>query len=236
METHDGSSKDDQSCHKHKSLGRNYRGLCARVKEKRYRYLMPTNLIEKVLSLSEELGPVSGYLYGPSSVGQFSVKEISHVVLPPLQIAANHGRFPLAIPKNKILHHLEPLGWLYTMHNRFQGLSNQRWEKERSIVVQCNIFAMTWSITAYKLTLRGYEWEHDKKVTEKASPNVFYPWKYEVVRMEQHDNLPGFLMVPDISMKVKHRPNMEYQMKQVTPLEYSSEDYVATREWLRNTD
>ena len=209
------------------------------IKETGYTYVVPKNVLKKFITIADLRTQISGYLYGVSPPDNPNVKEIRCVVIPPQW--GNHAttHLPTQSPDHEYLRDLEPLGWIHTQPNETPHLppqdcakhaqileKNSSWDGEKAIVVTCSFTPGSCSLTAYKLTPKGYEWGRQQKDQNVGNPQGYHPSHYEKVQMLLSDRFYGYYMVPDGQpwnynfMGVKHSASMKYALKLANPKEY----------------
>ena len=217
------------------------------IKETGYTYVVPKNVLKKFITIADLRTQISGYLYGVSPPDNPNVKEIRCVVIPPQW--GNHATtyLPTQSPDHEYLRDLEPLGWIHTQPNETPHLSpqdcakhaqilekNSSWDGEKAIVVTCSFTPGSCSLTAYKLTPKGYEWGRQQKDQNVGNPQGYHPSHYEKVQMLLSDRFYGYYMVPDGQpwnynfMGVKHSASMKYALKLANPKEYYHESHRPT--------
>jgi len=217
------------------------------IKETGYTYVVPKNVLKKFITIADLRTQISGYLFGVSPPDNPNVKEIRCVVIPPQW--GNHAttHLPTQLPDHEYLRDLEPLGWIHTQPNETPHLppqdcakhaqileKNSSWDGEKAIVVTCSFTPGSCSLTAYKLTPKGYEWGRQQKDQNVGNPQGYQPSHYEKVQMLLSDRFYGYYMVPDGQpwnynfMGVKHSANMKYALKLANPKEYYHESHRPT--------
>ena len=217
------------------------------IKETGYTYVVPKNVLKKFITIADLRTQISGYLYGVSPPDNPNVKEIRCVVIPPQW--GNHATtyLPTQSPDHEYLRDLEPLGWIHTQPNETPHLppqdcakhaqileKNSSWDGEKAIVVTCSFTPGSCSLTAYKLTPKGYEWGRQQKDQNVGNPQGYHPSHYEKVQMLLSDRFYGYYMVPDGQpwnynfMGVKHSASMKYALKLANPKEYYHESHRPT--------
>jgi pre-mRNA-processing factor 8 len=217
------------------------------IKETGYTYVVPKNVLKKFITIADLRTQISGYLYGVSPPDNPNVKEIRCVVIPPQW--GNHAttHLPTQSPDHEYLRDLEPLGWIHTQPNETPHLppqdcakhaqileKNSSWDGEKAIVVTCSFTPGSCSLTAYKLTPKGYEWGRQQKDQNVGNPQGYHPSHYEKVQMLLSDRFYGYYMVPDGQpwnynfMGVKHSASMKYALKLANPKEYYHESHRPT--------
>ncbi|CAL6336983.1 unnamed protein product [Bathycoccus prasinos] len=217
------------------------------IKETGYTYVVPKNVLKKFITIADLRTQISGYLYGVSPPDNPNVKEIRCVVIPPQW--GNHAttHLPTQSPDHEYLRDLEPLGWIHTQPNETPHLppqdcakhaqileKNSSWDGEKAIVVTCSFTPGSCSLTAYKLTPKGYEWGRQQKDQNVGNPQGYHPSHYEKVQTLLSDRFYGYYMVPDGQpwnynfMGVKHSASMKYALKLANPKEYYHESHRPT--------
>ena len=217
------------------------------IKETGYTYVVPKNVLKKFITIADLRTQISGYLYGISPPDNPNVKEVRCVVIPPQW--GNHAttHLPTQLPDHEYLRDLEPLGWIHTQPNETPHLppqdcakhaqileKNSSWDGEKAIVVTCSFTPGSCSLTAYKLTPKGYEWGRQQKDQNVGNPQGYQPSHYEKVQMLLSDRFYGYYMVPDGQpwnynfMGVKHSASMKYALKLANPKEYYHESHRPT--------
>jgi len=217
------------------------------IKETGYTYVVPKNVLKKFITIADLRTQISGYLYGCSPPDNPNVKEIRCVVIPPQW--GNHStvHLPSSLPDHEYLRDLEPLGWIHTQPNETPHLppqdcakhaqileKNSSWDGEKAICVTCSFTPGSCSLTAYKLTPKGYEWGRLQKDQNVGNPQGYAPSHYEKVQMLLSDRFYGYYMVPDGQpwnynfMGVKHSLAMKYALKLANPKEYYHESHRPT--------
>ena len=209
-----------------------------------YCYILPKNLLKKVITISDLRTQICGYMYGRSPPDHPQVKEVLCIAMPPQW--GNHLKVnvPAALPEHAYLDELEPLGWLHTQPNENPLLppndvcmhasileSNPSWDGDRCIVATCSFTPGSVSLTGYKLTPQGYEWGRENKdvgAAGGAAPG-YTAACYEKVQLLLSDRILGFFMVPAGGtswnynyMGVRHSPGMNVRYQLGNPEQYHS--------------
>ncbi|KAG2326430.1 hypothetical protein Bca52824_009158 [Brassica carinata] len=220
------------------------------INESGYTYIMPKNVLKKFICIADLRTQIAGYLYGVSAPDHPRVKEIRCVVMVPQRGSHQDVHLPSSLPEHELLNDLEPLGWLHTQPNELMQLSPQdvtthsrileknskQWDGEKCIVVTCSFTPGSCSLTAYKLTPKGYEWGRLNKDTggSSSNPHGYVPTHYEKVQMLLSDRFLGFYMVPENGswnynfMGAKHAVDMKYSVKLGYPKEYFDVEHRPT--------
>lgn len=211
------------------------------IKEAGYTYILPKNVLKKFIVISDLRTQIAGYMYGVSPPDNPQVKEIRCIVLVPQWGTHQTVHLPAQLPAHDYLKEMEPLGWIHTQPNELPQLSpqdvtlharvmadNPIWDPEKTIVITCSFTPGSCSLTAYKLTLSGYEWGRGNKDTGN-NPAGYLPSHYEKVQMLLSDRFLGFFMVPAQGswnynfMGIRHSPGMRYDLHLANPKEFYHE-------------
>lgn len=200
------------------------------ISESGFTYVLPKNILSKFITTSDLRTQIAGYLYGVSPADNAQVKEVRCIVMVPQ--VGNHQQvtLPKNLPDSEYLEGLEPLGWLHTQPNELAQLSpldviahsktmtdNQSWDGDKSIILTCSFTPGSCSLTAYKLTPKGYEWGSANRDAGLGAQG-YLPAHYERVQMLLSDRFLGNFLVPDDElwnynfMGVKHSVNMDYSL------------------------
>jgi len=212
------------------------------IKETGYTYIFPKNVLKKFICIADLRTQISGYLYGVSPADNQQVKEIRCIVMVPQNGSPNSVSLPFQLPEHELLKDMEPLGWIHTQSNEMPQLppndviqhsrivnSNKSWELDRTIVITCSFTPGSCSLTAYRLTEKGFEWGKQNKDAQDLTG--YMPNFYEKAQMLLSDLFLGFYMVPDVGswnynfMGVKHQPSMKYGVTLGNPKEFYHPDH-----------
>lgn len=216
------------------------------IKETGFTYVLPKNVLNKFITVSDLRTQICGLMYGVSPPDNPQVKEIRCIVMPPQLGTHQSVTIPLHMPDHEYLEGMEALGWLHTQPNELPSLppqdvtfhskimsENTSWDGEKTIIITCSFTPGSCSLTAYKLTPAGYEWGRQNK-DSGANPAGFVPTHYEKVQMLLSDRFMGFYMVPEEDvwnynfMGVKHNTGMKYDLKLGNPKEFYHEIHRKT--------
>uniref|UniRef100_A0A6A7G0N0 Pre-mRNA-processing-splicing factor 8A n=2 Tax=Hirondellea gigas TaxID=1518452 RepID=A0A6A7G0N0_9CRUS len=212
------------------------------VKETGFTYVLPKNVLKKFICISDLRTQICGYLYGYSPPDNPQVKEIRCIVMPPQHGSHQTVVVPSLIPEHPILKEMEPIGWIHTQPNELPQLSPQdvvlqsgfladqkSWDIDRCIIITCSFTPGSCSLTAYKLSPRGFQWGKEHRDSEGKNPIGYLPTHYEKVQMLLSDRFLGFYMVPDVEcwnynfMGMKHTKNMNWALKLENPKPFYDE-------------
>lgn len=214
------------------------------ISETGFTYVLPKNLLNKFITISDLRTQVAAYMYGVSPEGNPQVKEVRCIVLVP-QVGNHKGvTLPKRLPDHELLDDMEPLGWLHTQPSELMQLppgdaimhaktleTHQTWDGEKAIVLTCAFTPGSCSLTAHKLTPKGFAWGKDNydAAAVGGDSTGYGPDCYERVQMLLSDRFQGFFLVPDDDlwnfnfMGVKHSSNMEYHVKLGIPRDFYHE-------------
>lgn len=206
-----------------------------------FTYVLPKNILSKFITISDLRTQIAGYMYGISPPDNSQVKEVRVIVMVPQVGTHQSVTLPRRLPSHDGLEELEPLGWLHTQPNELPQLSpldvitharimsdNQTWDGEKTIIVTCSFTPGSCSLTAYKLTTKGYEWGKESR-DAGAGAQGYSPTHYDRVQMLLSDRFAGSFLVPDDEvwnynfMGVKHSMGMEYSLRMGVPKEFYHE-------------
>jgi pre-mRNA-processing factor 8 len=211
------------------------------IKESGYTYVLPKNILKRFIVISDLRTQIAGYMYGISPPENPQVKEIRAIVLVP-QLGTNlQVTLPNQLPEHEYLADYEPLGWIHTqptemaqlapqdvtMHSRILA-ENNNWDGDKAIIITCAFTPGSCSLTAYKVTPKGYEWGRSN-TDMSSNPPGYGPSHFEKVQMLLSDRFLGFFMVPEEGSwnynftGANHRTTMRYSLKIDQPKEFYHE-------------
>ena len=145
-----------------------------------------------------------------------------------------------------MLEDLEPLGWLHTQPSDLPQLptedvithakimnSHKTWDGDKTIILTCAFTPGSCSLSAHKLTSKGYTWGKDNINAAAVGGDMtgYSTDCYEKVQMLLSDRFQGFFMVPDDDIwnfnfqGVKHSATMDYHVKLGIPREFYHEHH-----------
>lgn len=177
------------------------------IQDTSYTYVLPKNLLQKLISSSDLRTQIAGYLYGVSPKDGPLVKEIRAIVVPP-----QHGThlmvfLPNQLPNHKLIENLEPLGWIHTQPHKEVKLSaydvithsnimvdHLRGDQDKTILITLSFTPGSCSLAAYRVTSSGYDWA--KRQQPDTEPQGYLPSHYQRVKMIISERFKGFFLVP----------------------------------------
>ena len=202
---------------------------------------MPKNVLKTFICAADLRTQVGAYLYGVSPPDNPHVKEIRCIVMVPQVGTHQNWTPPTALPDHEYLQDLEPLGMIHTQPNELPHLApqdvtmhaktiheNKSWSADQSIVITVAFTPGSCSLTAYRVTLQGFQWGKANKDTG-TNPAGYLPTHAEKVQMLLSDIFLGFFRVPEEGiwnynfMGVKHKASMKYQLMLDNPKEFYAE-------------
>lgn len=212
------------------------------IKETSYTYVLPKNLLKKIVLISDLRTQIAGYMYGVTPQDNPLVKEIRCIVMPPQWGTHQTVHLPNQLPNHDDLNELEPLGWIHTQPNELPYLSpedvvthskimsdNSSWEQDKTIIITCSFTPGSCSLVAYKLTPSGYEWGRVQSSEREINPQSRSNSHYEKVQVLLSDKFLGFFLTPVQGswnynfVGVRHDANMKYQLQLANPKEFYHE-------------
>ena len=223
------------------------------IKETGYTYVLPKNLLRKLIVIADLRTQVGGFMYGVSPPDNPSVKEIRCVVLPPQWGTHSTVNLPATLPQHEQLGDLEPLGWLHTQPNELPQMApgdvvahakmlehHRSWDGEKCVVLTVSFTPGSCSLTAYKLTPGGYEWGRANKDAlggpggGVTNPVGYAPTHYERCQLLLSDRFSGFYLTPAAGswnynfQGVKFSSTMAYSLQLANPKEFYHESHRQT--------
>ena len=99
---------------------------------------------------------------------------------------------------------------------------HEEWELDKTCVITCSFTPGSVSLTAYKLTVSGFEWGKNNK-DKSGNPEGYSPSHYEKVQMLLSDRYYGFFMTPAEGswnynfVGAKHKTAMRYSLQLANP-------------------
>lgn len=176
-------------------------------------YIMPKNLLKKFVQISDTRTQIGAFIYGTSPEDNSLIKEIKAIALVP-QLGNSHSiQFPHKLydqSQNEYLLKLELLGWIHTQSHDLDMLSpidvttaasffknnDATWRKDMvSMVASFTPGSVT--LTAYSLSLEGYDWGVQNKDMISNAPAGFSPKFSKKMQLILSDRIMGAFLVPD---------------------------------------
>ncbi|PWN94126.1 putative PRP8-U5 snRNP protein, pre-mRNA splicing factor [Acaromyces ingoldii] len=196
-------------------------------------YVMPKNVLKTFIVNSDLRTQVVGLLYGASPSDAPSVKEIKCIVWVPQRGSNNGVEMPGDLPKHDyMLAGLEPLGRIKTQSLDLPHLSapdvvsharlmaqHEEWGAS-SITLTCAFTPGSVSLSAYSLSVQGFEWGRKATAIDAAgNPQGFNPnGSADRVQLLLSDRILGTTLVPvdrvwnyGLSLSATWTPTMKTQ-------------------------
>lgn len=207
-------------------------------------YVLPRNLLKKIITISDLRTQIAGYLYGKSPSDAPLIKEILCIVMPPQR--GNHQMvfMPNQLPNHELLDDLEPLGWIHTQLNELPTLSaidvvthanimamanHATGDKDETIVTTLSFTPGSCSLASYRIRSSGYEWAKRQSMGQDINPQGYLPSHYQRVKMILSDRFNGFFLVPtpdswNYNFKgIRFQAENKYILEAGIPLEFYNE-------------
>jgi pre-mRNA-processing factor 8 len=208
-------------------------------------YVMPKNILKTFIVNADLRTQVAGLLYGVSPPDAPSVKEIKTIVWVPQRGTNNGVDVPSDLPKHDyILAGLEPLGMIKTQSMDLPHLSpqdvvahaklmaqHQSWGAS-SITLTCAFTPGSVSMSAYSLSVAGFEWGRKATAIDAAgNTQGFNPaTSADRVQLLLSDRILGTTLVPidqvwnySLSLSAAWSPNIKTQFMINRPLPFWDE-------------
>lgn len=206
------------------------------VEEKKV-YVLPKNILEKFVKISDIKVQVAVFLYGRSPEGHSNIKEVNTVVLVPQLGNLKTVQLP-QIETFSDSQHLQNLELLGLMHTRSDG---GKFMTSQMVTTHSNIFGSksmdcidlsvtlgsgSISLSAYNLDERGYTWGISNKDLAGELPEGFDPSFSVQAQLLFSERVMGTFLVPDIDiwnyslMGARFDPSRTVELKIGLPVEF----------------
>ncbi|KAK6202977.1 NUC071 domain-containing protein [Scheffersomyces amazonensis] len=179
-----------------------------------FTYILPQNLLKKLVEISDLRVQVAALLYGNSPADNHEVKEIKCVVLVPQLGNTNYVQLPQTLPQSDDLQGLELLGWIHTQSGSGQDPDSESSHlspidisvqsktllsefKPNFITLVATFAPGSVSLGAFELLQTGYEWGKSNVDYMSPSPAGFSPQFSKKSQLLLSDRIVGTFMVPD---------------------------------------
>lgn len=212
------------------------------IQDTNHTYVLPKNLLKKLITIGDLRTQIAGYLYGSSPKDGPLIKDIKCIVIPPQRGTHQMVYLPNQLPNHKALEKLEPLGWIHTQPNESNTLSphdvvthasimvdQPRGEEDKTICITLSFTPGSCSLAAYRITESGYTWAKRQASTQDINPQGFLPSHYRRVKMILSDHYNGFFLTPtpdswNYNFKgVRFQPENKYCLEQSVPADFYAE-------------
>lgn len=217
------------------------------VDESKVTYVLPKNLLNKFICISDLRSQICGYMYGKNSPNNSDVKEIRYIVLVPQRGDSNKIDVPFDLPESEVLKDMIPLGWIHTQPKEYSQLLQQdlfmhtrimkrhkEWTSSDTAIITCSFTPGSINLAGFKITAKGFEWA-DKNDTPEVTTemNFAQPDHYMKVNIINTNNFLGGFLVPTDEMwnyglqGHMFRPDMKYDVSLNVPKDYFNEVCVS---------
>jgi pre-mRNA-processing factor 8 len=212
------------------------------IQDTNYTYVLPRNLLKKMISTTDLRTQIAGYLYGVSPKDGPLIKEIRCMVIPPQRGTHQMVYLPNQLPNHKLLDDLEPLGWMHTQPNELSSLSphdvvthsnimvdHLHGEQDKTIIITLSFTPGSCSLAAYRITASGYDWAKKQASAQDINPQGYLPTHYQRVKLILSDRFSGFFLVPtneswNYNFKgVRFQPENKYSLEPGVPCDFYTE-------------
>ncbi|AQZ09897.1 PRP8 (YHR165C) [Zygosaccharomyces parabailii] len=200
-------------------------------------FVLPRNLLKKLVEISDVKIQVAAYLYGSSPIDHPNVKEIKTIALVP---QLGNGK---AIQLSKIplqedtpeLKELELLGWIHTQTEDVKFMTAHDTAthshlfsdiKRDAIDLTVRLAPGSVSLAAYTLNDDGYSWGLQNKNVLDVTPEEFDPSFSVHAQLLLSERIMGNFLVPSTDVwnhafsGATFNPELDYELKVGIPLEF----------------
>lgn len=183
------------------------------VDDDSFTYIMPKNILKKLVQISDLRTQVGAFIYGASPPDNSNIKEIKAIALVP-QLANSHSiQFPtklLDTANQEYLSQLELLGWIHTQSQVSQTLSpidvtavalfkdnnKESWTDDLATLI-VSFTPGSVSLAAFTVSSAGYVWGSNNKDTISDEPKGFTSDFSKKNQLLLSDRIMGTFLVPD---------------------------------------
>lgn len=203
-------------------------------------FVLPRNLLKKLVEISDVKIQVAAYIYGSSPADHPNIKEIKTIALVP-QLGNSKAVQVSKTPSKEInpqLDDLELLGWIHTQtedvkfmtpfdvatHSDLFGSI-----KRDAIDLTVCLGQGSISLAAYNLTDEGYSWGNQNKDVVTMTPEEFNPNYSEHAQLLLSERIMGNFLVPSTDIwnytfgGATFESSSDYELKVGIPLEFYNE-------------
>lgn len=180
-----------------------------------YIYVIPKNILLKLVQCSDSRVQVGGFLYGTCPEDNDQVMEIRSIVIVPQVGDTHHISFPNERIRSKYLTGLKPLGWIHTepfgvgsdLNGASELLTHSRLSREfqwdsKSSVIDVSFTPGSITLAAYNPTSRGLDWAKNNEETLASSiaAEGYHPSYKKKAPIVLTDRFKGFFLVPEMDI------------------------------------
>lgn len=203
-------------------------------------YVLPKNILEKLVSVSDVKLQIAAYLYGNSPKEYPNIKEIKTVALVPQIGSSKDVKF--ASPPDRAhqneLKDKELLGWICIHHEDFKFMTPKQLKNHIDHFSDKNMDSVSISIcskpgsinvSGYTLNKKGYAWGLQNKDNISDIPEGFEPQFSEHAQLMLSDKIMGNFLVPSDQIwnyyfsPTSFNVSSDLQMEIKVPIEFYNE-------------
>ncbi|CAK9437442.1 uncharacterized protein LODBEIA_P18200 [Lodderomyces beijingensis] len=180
------------------------------IEDDDYTFIVPKNILQKLVQVSDSRIQVGGFIYGKSPEGHPEVKEIRCIAVVPQLGSSNSIQFP----RQKPVSHdgylenqgLELLGWIHTSARESESMSSndltmqaQMLDKydPRFVCITASINAGSVTLAGFETTQEGFDWGKENQDMLSASPEGFRSDFSTKSQLILSDKIVGTYMTPE---------------------------------------
>lgn len=205
-------------------------------------YVLPRNLLEKFVEISDVKIQVGAYIYGKSAKGHPHVKEIKAIALLP-QLGSRKSVKLAQLPNEEsiaAIDGLELLGWIHTQSDdqkfmtlpEVSGHSSMFGQVNKDAIdVAINLLPGSVSLAAYNLTDEGYQWGVQNNDSADLLTEGFEPSFSEHAQLILSERIMGSFLVPITNIwnylffGASFHSNLNCELKVGIPIEFYNEQH-----------
>ncbi|RCK66281.1 Pre-mRNA-splicing factor 8, partial [Candida viswanathii] len=177
------------------------------VDDDSFTYILPKNILQKFIQISDLRIQVGALLYGKSPADHAGVKEIKCIAIIPQLGNVNSIQFAQNLPdQTGYLKDLELLGWVHTQSQDFSYMTSFDVTTQARMTKEYmpNFITMTVSYTpgsvtlsSFELSREGFEWGQQNTDLMSESPPGFKTDFAHKSQLIMSDQISGTFMVPE---------------------------------------
>ena len=181
------------------------------IREDRFTYIMPKNILKRFITIADLRVQVAGYLYGSSPPDNPQVKEIRTIIMIPQVGNTRAVQLPHQLPQHEYLSSMEPLGVIHTVsgnepsympasdvtqHAQLMA-EHASWDK-KTVTMTVSFTHGSVSLSAWALTPAGYKWGAENKDKNNDQPQGFQTQGFaDKCQLLLSDRIRGYFLVPE---------------------------------------
>lgn len=175
--------------------------------ENSFTYILPKNILQKLIQISDLRIQVGAFLYGKSPTDHVGVKEIKCIAIVPQLGNVNSIQFPNTLPDQVgYLKDLELLGWVHTQSQEFSYMTSfdittqsRFFDEYKPNFVTMTVAYTPGSVTvsSFEITKEGFDWGRTNNDMMSETPSGFSKDYAKKNQLIMSDKIAGTFMVPD---------------------------------------